>query len=176
METPSILARLCWPISLLFSIAIIIGLVLLSRRFSTKPRGPISLNSPDFQEVPEKNVSTEIPAYICASDNDKIRRDQWVGRLAEYAFRERHRGRYNVLVIHDSLEYYFNSNSIEEDKIIHYSDPRNGALPYRLLVFHDGEVVNFGDGGYINWTFWGDFTQHGVSSVTFHPKKKDVES
>ncbi|KAL0939131.1 stress response protein yvgo [Colletotrichum truncatum] len=131
---------------------------------------------PPATEQAKVSMSEEIPSYITASDNDTIRRDQWVGRLVEHVFRDRHQRNYNVLVINNSLEYHFNSTEIAEDKVVQYMDPINGSIPFRVLVFNEGQVVNFGEGGYVNWHFIGGWTRHGVSSVTFHPRKRSGES
>lgn len=63
--------------------------------------------------------------------------------------------------------YHFRSNTIIEDQVIAYENPSDSPIPFRVLAFDEGEVVNFGNGGFINWYFLGDYSRHGVSSVSF---------
>lgn len=116
-------------------------------------------------------MSPHLPDYITAWDNDKIDRVQWVGRITDHVGNSRHRGRYNVLTINHDLEYHLNVNDVVEEFLVTYQDkPKRRKIPYRVIVFESAELINLGDGGFINLQMEGNFANLGVSIISFQPR------
>lgn len=122
------------------------------------------------------DLSKGLPDHITApflgsSDNNQIDRANWVRRATDYVFNDRHRAKYNVLTINDDLEYHLNVGEILEEFRVKQKTPAGKTVPFRIVVFNEAELVNFGDGGYINWCFEGWFTRTGKGTVSFRRKR-----
>ncbi|OAL49764.1 hypothetical protein IQ07DRAFT_588275 [Pyrenochaeta sp. DS3sAY3a] len=108
-----------------------------------------------------------VPPSICAIDHATMNRSEWVERLHNYFAYYRYKGEYNCLVINEQLEYMFNSEDVIAETIVEFNDLKHGMIPYRVVVFNVGKVINLGDGGYINWQFSGRHQRVGKSTVIF---------
>lgn len=111
-----------------------------------------------------------LPEPVTRSDVDFIDRAAWVQRMTHHVFSERHKGSHNVIVINDKLKYQFDAQGILERFLISYhSDSRAGRVPYAVVVFREGMLVNMGDGGDINWDWQGNVIRSGNKMLTFKP-------
>jgi hypothetical protein len=122
-----------------------------------------SVPSPD-------SLSSELPDSITTSSEDLIDRGEWVRRIANYVHYDRHKGHYNVIVINNDIEYRLNAERIVEEFHVKYFE-MGGArvVPYRIVAFEKGVMINLGDGGYINWCGVGNETRSGVTTLKFEP-------
>jgi hypothetical protein len=127
----------------------------------------------DPHSIEESQQSTKLPVSITESS---IARDAWVLRLTEHVFDERHRSRYNVLVIKEDLEYFFSPDVVVEEVCAEYQETKdnggsqgNRTIRYRITVFESGSLVNLGDGGDINWDWKGNFNRTSGKTLTFSP-------
>jgi hypothetical protein len=138
------------------------------------PRPALDEKSPLHDaEIPDEAAGAPppppyLPASVTASEPDTIGRDQWVLRMTRHVFGERHGGRYNVLVINDDLQYHFTPAGVVEEFRVMYRDGRR-TVPYRIVAFTRGELLNLGDGGDINWDWMGNFVRHNNSQLSFRP-------
>ncbi|MFJ7258090.1 hypothetical protein ACIQWV_37480 [Streptomyces sp. NPDC098085] len=74
-----------------------------------------------------------------------------------------HRGRYRL----NSNEYHGAENG---------DDIASGRGVFDIYVFDKGKFSNDGDGGYINWAFYGDFTRDGSEVAFEQPEPVDLEA
>ncbi|KAF2114231.1 hypothetical protein BDV96DRAFT_688444 [Lophiotrema nucula] len=121
----------------------------------------------------EPQAPAKLPEHITESS---VARDAWVLRMTQHVFDERHRGRYNVLVMNEELEYFFNPENVVEDTYSEYHSTdledgvsRGRTIKYRITVFRSGSLVNLGDGGDINWDWKGNFDRPSAKTLTFRP-------
>lgn len=117
-----------------------------------------------------RGLSPSLPTSVTAGDQDTIGRDQWVLRMTRHVFSERHNGRHNVLVINDDLQYHFLPVDVVEEFRVVYHD-KTHSVPYRIVVFQQGDLLNLGDGGDINWDWMGNFKRLNNSQLSFSPCK-----
>lgn len=111
-----------------------------------------------------------LPESVTRSDANFIDRADWVLRMTRHVFSERHEGSHNVIVINDKLKYQFDAEGILERFLINYhSKTRAGIVPYAVVVFREGILVNTGDGGDINWDWQGNFIRRGNNVLVFKP-------
>ena len=111
--------------------------------------------------------AVELPESITASN---IERAAWVLRMTRHVFSERHSGRYNVVVINNDLEYHFNPQNVVEKFTVEFQNSkRPWVVPYSIVVFDEGTLLNMGDGGDINWDWQGNFTRSGNKLLSFNP-------
>lgn len=124
----------------------------------------------DFAPSDDCPLLPTLPESVTRSDADFIDRPAWVLRMTHHVFSERHKGNHNVLVIHDQLEYQFDAQGIVERFLVNYHRRRIGGLvPYAVVVFREGTLVNMGDGGDINWDWQGNFIRRGNKDLAFKP-------
>jgi hypothetical protein len=114
----------------------------------------------------------ELPAEVTNSDSPAYDRSTWVRRINGHVFEQRHKGRHNVLTINTELEYYLSMRECIEEFNVPYWDSDGRKIVYRIVVFDKGELVNLGDGGFINWMFEGSYVRTGVSTLSFRPISK----
>ena len=130
---------------------------------------------PAFKDAEDHTDTRSGPLpYSVTSITDGISRDQWVLRMTRHVFNERHNRLYNVLVINDDLEYHFLPKRIVEDISVTYRDNRR-TVPYRVVTFTEGTLLNLGDGGDINWDWMGNFVRHHDSMLSFSPCESGVK-
>jgi len=115
-----------------------------------------------------------LPSSVTAGDQDKMGRDQWVLRMTRHVFGERHDKRHNVLVINDDLQYHFTPHGVVEEFRVVYHDTKH-KVPYRIVVFSHGELINLGDGGDINWDWMGNFVRHNNVQLSFSPCRTEED-
>lgn len=119
----------------------------------------------------EQNRTT-LPDHVIRSD---IERAAWVLRITRHVFSERHKGHHNVVVINNKLEYHFKpENEVERFLIEYKNSKRPWIVPYSVVVFRQGTLLNMGDGGDINWDWQGNFTRSGDRLLTFAPCDPEV--
>ena len=113
----------------------------------------------------DKPADAPLPLSIVRSD---IERAAWVLRMTRHVFTDRHEGRYNVVVINDELEYHFKPEGVVEKSLIKFHNlKRPWIVPYSVVVFRKGTLLNLGDGGDINWDWQGNFTRNGNKLLNF---------
>jgi hypothetical protein len=161
------------PITIILSLAV--AIIVTFVRKTIKHRQPLQVTTPI--SALEKIVSADnslplpftkgVPSEIAASDHATVSRTRWVERLHDYFAYFRYKSNYNVLVINDQLEYLFSSDSVVEETVVEYIDIKRGPIPYRVIVLKEGNLINLGDGGYINWQFSGSHNRVGHSTVHF---------
>lgn len=127
-------------------------------------------SSPNFSQLDDRLLRPALPESVTRSDVDLIDRADWVLRMTRHVFSERHEGSHNVIVINDKLKYQFDAVGILERFLINYhSKTRAGLVPYAVVVFREGILVNMGDGGDINWDWQGNFIRSGNNMLVFKP-------
>lgn len=166
-----------WATAVLFVVIIVVKLrAKVSQYFKAltrankkeKRRGLDS--SPNFPQLDDRPLRPDLPESVTRSDVDLIDRAEWVLRLTHHVFSERHEGSHNVIVINDKLKYQFDAQGILEKFLINYhSNTRAGLVPYAVVVFREGILVNTGDGGDINWDWQGNFIRRGNNALVFKP-------
>lgn len=111
------------------------------------------------------------PAFRSTFNRADTTRAAWVLRMTHHVFTERHKGLHNVVVINNDLDYYFYSpEDVVESLLVEYKNSeRPWTVPYSVVVFHQGALLNMGDGGDINWDWQGNFTRHGDNFLDFQP-------
>ncbi|KAH7322848.1 hypothetical protein B0I35DRAFT_426594 [Stachybotrys elegans] len=115
-------------------------------------------------------LPSELPDSIVVSGNAiDIDGGDWVRRLNGFVAQERHNGRYNVVTINTELDYYLSVGECVEEWHTKWNDGRGKSRVYRTVVFDQGELVNFGDDGWINWAFSGKYVRSGLTSLSFRP-------
>ncbi len=169
-----------WSIgALLLAFALVAFIVRRQRRITIDAERPSPCdekqdNLPeDTRAGPAKftqSSSSELPETITRSVEDHIDRSAWVLRLSHYVFAERHQSRYNVVVINTELEYHFNvKGTVERFVVKFYQQTRPRMVPYEVVVFKEGTLVNRGDGGDINWDWMGNFARNSSRLLIFKP-------
>lgn len=117
-----------------------------------------------------QSSSSELPETITRSVEDNIHRGIWVLRLSHHVFTERHQSRHNVVVINNELNYQLNLKGIVERFVVKfYQHGSPKVVPYEVVVFKEGTLVNMGDGGDINWDWMGNFVRKGTKLLIFKP-------
>ncbi|GES65956.1 stress protein [Aspergillus terreus] len=100
---------------------------------------------------------------ILSAEADRLFRGDWVIRLAGH-FYARYGKRYNVLVINAAIEKIFMPEGVvEKFQTVYRNKEGKGPVTYEVYVFKRGTLVNMGDGGYINWCFFGQLDRSGMS-------------
>lgn len=139
-------------------------------RISQKERRRGHVLSSNSTQSKDCSLCLTLPESVTRSDVDFIDREAWVQRMTHHVFSERHKGSHNVIVINDNLKYQFDAQGILERFLIsYYSDSRAGRVPYAVVVFREGMLVNMGDGGDINWDWQGNVIRSGNKMLTFKP-------
>ena len=171
------LPTLMWSISALFFAFALVAFLLRSRR-------RITLVAEQPSQWDEKHLPTQtradpaksihsisgLPDTITRSVEDHIDRGAWVLRLSHHVFAERHQSCHNVVVINNELEYHLNvKGTVERFVVNFYQQQYPKMLPYEVIVFKEGTLINMGDGGDINWDWMGNFVRNGTKLLTFKP-------
>lgn len=138
-------------------------------RINQKERRRGHVSSSTSTQPKDCSLCPTLPESVTRSDVDFIDRAAWVLRLTHHVFSERHKGSHNVLVINDNLEYQFDAQGILERLLINYRKSRGGLVPYAVVVFREGTLVNMGDGGDMNWDWQGNFIRSGNRVLAFEP-------
>lgn len=139
-------------------------------RISQKERRGRHVLSSNSTQSKDCSLCPTLPESVTRSDVDFIERAAWVLRISHHVFFERHKESHNVIVINDKLKYQFDAQGILERFLInYYSKCRAGLVPYAVVVFREGILVNMGDGGDINWDWQGNFTRSGNNVLVFKP-------
>ncbi|KAL8917760.1 MAG: hypothetical protein Q9172_005697 [Xanthocarpia lactea] len=162
--------------ALLSGLAVVLTIVYHTRRSHDIGASPVLEKTDTYKdEKPDSDPlepysetsGTPIAEHIVRSD---VERGTWVLRMVCYMFSERHKGQHNVVVINDELEYYFKPENVVERFVVEYKNSkRPWVVPYSVVVFRQGTLLNRGDGGDINWDWQGNFTRSGGSLLTFYP-------
>lgn len=166
-----------WATFLLFVVLIVVKLrAKVSRyvnaltRANKKERKSDFVSCSNFPPPDDCPLLPTLPESVTRSDADFIDRGDWVLRMTRHVFFERHKGSHNVIVINDKLKYQFDAQGILERFLIsYYSDSRAGRVPYAVVVFREGLLVNMGDGGDINWDWQGNVIRSGNKMLAFKP-------
>lgn len=169
-----------WPIgALLLSFALVALIARSRRRITLDAERPSSydekrdnppLETPADPAKVIQSSSSELPETITRSVEDLIDRSAWVLRLSNHVFTERHQSRHNVVVINNELEYHLNvKGTVERFVVKFYQQRKPNMVPYEVVVFKEGTLVNMGDGGDINWDWMGNFERNGTKLLTFKP-------
>ena len=110
------------------------------------------------EELAHTHTHTFLPSSITDPDHNAIDRGEWLRRLTDQVYIQRHTGRYNVLTIHTSIDYRFAPKGIVERFAVEYNgEKEDRVIPFEVVVFRKGNLTRFGDGGYLNWCFEGNF-------------------
>ncbi|CAL8472281.1 g11823 [Coccomyxa elongata] len=72
--------------------------------------------------------------------------------------------KYNCMVFNLGQEYQWT----DQQGIVLYGSAVYQGITYGIWAFESGTFDNQGDGGYINWAFFGNFDRNG-NHVVFHP-------
>lgn len=140
------------------------------RRINQKEKHKDFASSPNYLQPDDCPLSPVLPESVTRPDADFIDRADWVQRLTRHVFFERHEGSHNVIVINDKLKYQLDAQGILERLLIKYhSKTRAGIVPYAVVVFREGILINMGDGGDINWDWQGNFIRTGNNVLVFKP-------
>jgi hypothetical protein len=170
-----------WSISAVLLIFTLVALITRRRRYITVDTERPSPYHEKHDKQPEENnragltpsiqsSASELPETITRSVEDHIARSAWVLRLCHHVFAERHQSRYNVVVINNELEYHFNANGTVERFVVKFYQRQSPKMvPYDVLVFPEGTIVNRGDGGDVNWDWMGNFVRNGTKLLIFKP-------
>ena len=169
-----------WSISALLLVFALVAFIARSRRRITldaERPSPYDEKQDDLpmetRPGPAKFIqssSTELPETITRSVEDHIDRGAWVLRLSHHVFTERHQCRHNVVIINNELEYHINvKGTVERFVVKFYQQRRPKIVPYEVIVFKEGTLVNMGDGGDINWDWMGNFERNGTKLLIFKP-------
>lgn len=89
-------------------------------------------------------------------------RDGFVKNLSYDAFYNLGGQQYNAMVM--NLSQPHDPSGLQG--VLGYASGQYDGITYGIWIFEGGTFVNQGDGGYINWAFFGQFTRDG-GSVTF---------
>ena len=118
--------------------------------------------------IPRGGLLAAIPEAIKKSDEDTIERGDWVIRIAKYIHNNCYGCLYNVVVVNNDIEYRLSARDIVEDFVLKYYETSRGrVVPYRMVVFKTGGLINLGDGGYINWCGVGNITRLSGKTMRF---------
>lgn len=101
---------------------------------------------------------------LLGGDDHKPERGNGTQELVAEA-RRKTEGKYNIMVIKAGHNYDINGIS---PYLYKTEEKEVGGTRYKIYAFNEGTFVNRGDGGYINWAFWGNFTRDG-GTVHFKP-------
>ena len=169
-----------WSISaLLLAVALVAFIVRSRRRIALDAERPSSCDEKQDDLLMESHAgpakfiqsrSSELPKSITRSVEDHIYRGTWVLRLSHHVFTERHQSRHNVIIINNELEYHLNVKGIVERFVVNFHQHQSPkTVPYEVVVFEEGTLVNLGDGGDINWDWMGNFVRNGTKLLIFKP-------
>lgn len=157
-------------------IAILLTVRIRQRRSRNAETGTPTKESPSYSDgdlvsapfyVDVNPADTGLSSSVVQSDIDRA---SWVLRMTQHVFTERHLGCHNVVVINDDLEHYFKPEGVVEKFLIKFhNSKRPWTVPYSVVVFRKGTLLNLGDGGDINWDWQGNFTRSGNKLLTFEP-------
>lgn len=87
-------------------------------------------------------------------------RDAFVKSISE-EFWQAYGQQYNVMVFNLNHGYSTNFTGQKMYETVEYD-----GIPYGVWVFEEGEFINKGDGGYINWAFKGNWDRTGEDDKT----------
>jgi hypothetical protein len=144
---------------IVFALFFLVRTVFAHLRASNPKALPVttySVEEKTAETPPTKNE--ELPRSITQSNEDSIDRGEWVRRLTCHIYAQRHGSRYNVLTIHTRIAHEFTPEGVVERFFLTYTNSKTAQdIPYDVVVFRKGKLKRFGDGGYINWCFEGNF-------------------
>jgi hypothetical protein len=111
-----------------------------------------------------KTVS-DIATTITSQKN----REAWVRALVEQ-LKSKTQGKLNIMVFNMQQGYIFNPPAgTYKFTQANFNGGLGGTITYGIWAFSSGTTfTNQGDGGFINWAFYGAFTRNG-GVVTFQP-------
>lgn len=166
-----------WATIVLF--VVVIAAKLLSKVLSyvnvltriTKKEGYRGLASSSSFDLPAaRPLLPTLPESVTRSDTEFIDRADWVLRMTHHVFSERHQGTQNVIIINDKLNYKLYVKGIVERFMVNYHNKNiAGPVPYAVVVFREGKILNLGDGGDLNWDWQGNFIRSGDKLLAFEP-------
>ena len=150
----------------LFTIALVVTLAINSLIGNIKPVDARIIEPVNFSVVkPVKILSfldfSGLEDLIRSTKDTTNNREGFVKKLAESAFNQLTDEKYNVMVFNMNQSYTERLNGVQLFKEEVYDDGFNGDIHYGVWIFEDGEFINRGDGGYINWAFQGWFERTG---------------
>lgn len=143
--------------------------VVLSPLTALKPASSESITVDNLKADLIAQVGAEIPIdpveikdmideAVYSSEN----RGGFVKGLMEAGAVQAKKGGYNVMVFNLQQDYDTDiRNTAEYFKRVEYD-----GIPYGIWIFEKGTFTNKGDGGWINWGFYGNFERDG-KTVTF---------
>ncbi|MBF2016528.1 MAG: stress protein [Rivularia sp. T60_A2020_040] len=127
-------------------------LVSITSQISTiPPANALTIPTDTLAFVDVAPIIEVIQNTIKTSNN----REGFVKNLAENAFYATDR-KYNVMVFNLSQPYKNGLRGVQ-----FYKSARYDNVQYGIWIFKDGQFINQGDGGYINWAFKGSFKRTG---------------
>lgn len=128
---------------------------------------PLDFLDDEDDENHQQTTPASLPSHITLSNTSRA---AWVLRMTRHVFTSRHAGRHNVVVINNDLPYHFAPEDEVERFMIEYKNSeRPWVVPYSVVVFGQGVLVNRGDGGDINWDWMGNFKREGDGVLSFEP-------
>merc|ERR1711971_1000349 len=103
---------------------------------------------------PEKTMGNENSSSYYSSTRDRAQGTQ----VAVAEARRQTEGKYNIVCIKAGHNYDISGimPTLFKSKEIDLC-----GYKYMVYIFVEGTFVNHGDGGYINWCFWGNFSRDG---------------
>ncbi|KAG2416183.1 hypothetical protein HFD88_007376 [Aspergillus terreus] len=150
----------------------IIALLTIAVRKKQRARAITTAGHVNHPRSDEKQPSSNAPPpfeldtglqTILSAEANRLFRGDWVIRLAGH-FYARHGKRYNVLVINAAIEKIFMPEGVvEKFQTVYRNKDAKSPVTYEVYVFKRGTLVNMGDGGYINWCFFGQLDRSGMS-------------
>lgn len=113
--------------------------------------------------VPQINID---PVGIGQVIDNAVRsaknRDACVKGLMEAAVPEANKGGYNVMVFNMRQGY----ETDIRNTAVFFKQVNCDGIPYGVWIFDTGTFTNQGDGGFINWAFYGTFKREGKDGKT----------
>jgi hypothetical protein len=143
-----------------------LGAVSPQRASAQDKTGGSSKASEAAQLVIDFDLNKAIDEIVGAINAEK-NREAWVRAMLEQT-RSRTKGKVNVMVFNMQQSFDFNPPSgTFKFKQATFDGGSGGKITYGVWIFHSPAVfTNKGDGGFINWAFYGSFTRDG-GKVTF---------
>jgi hypothetical protein len=143
-----------------------LGAVSPQRAAAQDKTGGASKASESAQLVVDFDLNKAIDEIVGAINAEK-NREAWVRALLEQT-RSRTKGKVNVMVFNLQQSFEFNPpNGTFKFKQATFDGGAGGKITYGVWIFHSpGVFKNKGDGGFINWAFYGSFHRDG-GTVTF---------
>jgi hypothetical protein len=143
-----------------------VAAVLVALGAISPQRAAAQVKSESAQTVGDFDLNKAIDEIVNALNAEK-NREAWVKAVLEQT-RSRTKGKVNVMVFNMQQKFEFNPpNGTFKFKQATFDGGLGGKITYGVWVFHSPAVFkNKGDGGFINWAFYGSFTRDG-GTVTF---------